>query len=184
MPGNVLACYCTVPETVAAYRTDANIVIVAGTLVDVATFRVERIYRGPIALGPSRIWVDTSSCGFPMQVDERWVMAARLFNGQLRPDICTSHARVGTPAGDALFADIAAVYGAQAPLGEAPPAPTAPAVPAAIDPMPVAKSAEPASPADVERILALPAVLGVVLAVVLMLFAIIVVVVRRRSAER
>lgn len=181
-PADVFACYCTVPETVAAYRTDADVVIVAGTLTDVATFRVERIYRGPIALGPARIWVDTSSCGFPMKVDERWVMAARLFNGQLRPDICTSHARVGTPAGEALLADIAAVYGAQAPLGEDPPAPTAPVVAAPIEPTPAAASAQPASPATTD--VALPLAIGGAVVAALLLFGGLIVLSRRGQQGR
>lgn len=183
-PGNVFACYCTVPETVRAYATDADIVIVAGTLVASDTFRVERVYRGSIAVGGNPIVVDTSSCGFPMQEAERWVMAARVVRGALRPDLCTSHARVGSTGADALLADIESVYGAQAPLGTDPAGPSAAVQPAPVDPTPLATSAPPPSPTSPDRELVLPIILGALFVLVLLLFGVVAFVARRTKAAR
>lgn len=180
-PGNVFACYCVAPETVAAYRTDADIVIVAGTLTGARTFRVERVYKGPVRLGPNDILVDTSSCGFPMKDGERWIIAARVFKGELRPSICDSRARVGGPGAAALLADIESAYGPQAPL-EAP----ADADPGAVvDPGPAeptaaaASTPQTASPTVTRQEIALPVILATAIVLVVLLFASVAMVTRR-----
>ena len=182
-PGNVFACYCVAPDSVAEYRTQPEIAIVAGTLIDASTFRVERLYRGPVAVGANPILVDSSSCGFPMQKGERWILAARVFKGELRPSICDLN-RVGTEGGDALLADIAAVFGAQEPLGDDSPVATDPGIPAPGPASAAATFAPPASPADVQRELALPVILASVVVVTLLLFGAIAVVARRSRTVR
>ena len=144
LPGRAFACYCAPPETVAAYRTDADVVIVAGTVRELGPargqFAIEQVFKGAVAAAVLPIIVDTSSCGLFLKDGTRMVLAAHLENGALQPSVCMSAARIPSAEADSLIADAVAVFGGGQPppggaddLGEpnAPLAPTAqPAAPA------------------------------------------------------
>lgn len=144
LPGRAFACYCAPPETVAAYRTDADVVIVSGTVLDLGPargeFGIERVFKGPVPAQVMPIVVDTSSCGLFLKVGTSMVIAAHLRNGALEPSVCMSFARIPSPDADLLIADAEAVFGGAQPP---PNSPNEPAQPNA----PVAPTVQPAAPA-------------------------------------
>jgi hypothetical protein len=163
-PSSTRACSCVPwPETLAAYRTDESILILSGTVVALngqrGVFGIEQVFKGPVP-GP-QMPIDSGDlgmCGLGLEVGARLVMAAFVDQGVLHPSICTPHAFVPSPEAEAMLADAQRSYGGAGP----PPGPTNP-------------PAVPTPAADI----ALPLVLGAVLAVVVLLFGAIALLVRR-----
>ena len=160
------ACSCVPwPETVAAYRTDANVLVLAGTVVALegqnGMFGIERVFKGPVpAVAMPIVGGNDAMCGLSLKLGDRLVLAAWVEDGVLQPSSCMPSAQLASPEGDALLADAEAAYGS----GVSPPGEDAPPA----DPAP--------GPANG---LALPLILGAVLAVVVLLFGAVAVLVRR-----
>jgi hypothetical protein len=171
-PGPTRACSCMPwPESLAAYRTDESIVILAGTVIGLngqrGMLQVERVFKGPVAGAQVPLeGGDPAMCGVSLQLGAKVVMAAFTDQGVLHPSSCTPYALVPSPEGDAMLADAEESYGGGAP----PPAPADPTE----DPAP------PGSPTAPGAGLALPIVLGGVLLLALALFGGIALVARKR----
>ena len=161
VPSTTVACSC-VPwgDTLAAYRTEENVRILAGTVVALrdqrGMFGIERVFKGPVT-GPAMEidGGDAGMCGFQLKLGMRLVLSTWTEGGVLQPSSCMPSAMLDTPEGAKLLADAEASYG-----GGVDPPPGAP-----MDPTP-----EP-SPVDTGAAdSALPMVMLGVVAVVIVLF--------------
>jgi hypothetical protein len=171
-PQVVRACSCMPwPESLAAYRTDENVVVLAGTVVAAngqrGMFGIERVFKGPVPGAQMPIeGGDPAMCGIGLKLGAKLVMAAFVDQGVLHPSSCTLHAFLPSPEGDVMLADAEESYGG----GAGPP-------PAPADP--TAAPAPPSSPTPAGG-LALPIALGGVLLLALALFGGIALVARKR----
>lgn len=174
-PSTTSACSCVPwPESVAAYRTDAQVRVLSGTVVTLAgergTFAIERVFKGPV---PGPVMAidggEPGMCGLGLKVGLRLVMATWTDGDVLQPSSCMPSAVLPSPEGNALLADAEASYG-----GLAPP-----------DPAPVDATTPPvASPGPATADLALPLAIGAAVAVTVLLFGGLIVLSRRRPQGR
>lgn len=174
-PRTMAACSCVPwPETLAAYRTDANVRILSGTVVALAgqrgTFAIERVFKGPVS-GPALPIEggDGAMCGLHLELGMRMIMAAWTDGDLLQPSSCMPSAILPSPEGDALLADAARSYGGVAPPGGAPVDPTTPPV---------------ESPGPASTGLALPIAIGGAVVAALLLFGGLIVLSRRGQQGR
>ena len=134
-------------------------------------FAVERWYRGGDAavvgmVGAEQRFADgmtaINSCGLNLVVGQRLILAAQRVDGNLMPGLCSPSAQVASPEGQALLASAVEVFGGGAGPGASGPPP-------------------PAAPGGPTVDLALIAILGVLAAVVIVLFAVLLFAFRRRD---
>lgn len=125
-PLPVRACSCMQPEPMAAYRGDPLKLVFVGTIasagpagVEVA---VERWFQGAsaaIVRFASEMFGDQSAaCQTPLPpVGSRWIYVAYIGNPGEQPQVnlCTPHARMDTPEGEAMATEALAAFGSGAP---------------------------------------------------------------------
>ena len=174
-PRTMVACSCVPwPETVAAYRTDANVRILSGTVVALTgergMFAIEHVFKGPVS-GPAMPIEggDGAMCGLSLELGMRMVMAAWTEGDVLMPSSCMPLAKLPSSEGDALLADAARSYGGVAPPDGAPVDPTTPPV---------------ESPGPASTGLALPLAIGGAVVAALLLFGGLIVLSRRGQQGR
>lgn len=125
-PPPIRACSCMQPEPMAAYRGDPLKLVFVGTIasagpagVEVA---VERWFQGASAavvrLAGEMFGDGGASCQTPLPpVGSRWIYVAYIANPGEQPQVnlCTPHARMDTPEGEAMTKEALAAFGSGAP---------------------------------------------------------------------
>jgi hypothetical protein len=150
VPGTTLACSCMAPQPMAAYAGDPNQVIFSGTVQPIEArgvpVLVSQWFQGPgaaavVGLDPSGFNGDGASCGisvFPAGTE--WIFVAwRQETGELVVNLCSPHAMLSTPEGQAMLADAVTTFGGGgAPTpGPVSPGPDAPGAPVADTNVPI-----------------------------------------------
>lgn len=139
LPGPVLACSCVEPQPLAEIAATENVAVVAGTvgqaLPDRTPLGIDTWFHG--ANPSDAVWLNTgsqmiSSCDIGMSAGQRWLLVLYPADtGMYSAGLCSPHAMLGTPEGEALFEEAAAVFGAGQPIPSPSPEP-----PASIDASP------------------------------------------------
>ena len=126
MPPATVACSCAVPGPLAEVRGDPDAAVFTGT-VDFQDARgfpvtVTRWFQGGGPMEP-RIWFtassfsgDGASCGVaPLPVGTEWIFVAYRTEGMYGTGLCSPHAALATPEGQAMLAEAAQTFGAPVP---------------------------------------------------------------------
>jgi hypothetical protein len=181
--GPAFACSCVGPQPMAAYATADNAVFsgTAGPRDNRGVpVRVSAWFSGrgaaPIIYLAAQSFGDSAACGTNVpNAGTDWIWVTYLPEGGGDPiaGLCSPHAQLGTPEGDAMLKDATATFGGVVPLGGSPSDP--PGV-AATDP-PASSPESPTAPLDSGALIAL-ITLGLGLAVL----AGVVLLARRRTA--
>lgn len=133
MPPAVAACSCAMPGPMAEYRDDPDTAVFTG-FVDGRDGRgypvsITRWFKGGGILEP-RVWFtassfsgDGASCGVaPLPVGTEWIFVAYRAEGMYGTGLCSPHAAVAAPEGQAMLADAIRTFGGGgAPVGSDPP---------------------------------------------------------------
>lgn len=142
-PGPAFACSCMGPQPMAAHASEPNNVIFTGFVQPLdqrgAPVTVTRWFAGPgaaavVRIDPSTFGGDGASCGInPLPAGGEWIFVAwRQQTGELIVSLCSPHALLLEPEGQAMLADAIATFGGGVEPSPAPSDPTAPA-PAPVD---------------------------------------------------
>lgn len=155
MPVSLAEAVARSPETAVFFGT-----IVAqddaGGFPDRATMRVEGRFRGPLLPASVDLRVGGGAdCSISVRTGARMLLVARMeANGRWFPALCDPQGELGTPDGDALFAEAVRTFGPPQPGGGPPLAP----LPVGPDPGLIAAAA------GVVLVIALALVIGVTVA--------------------
>ena len=136
-PGPAFACSCIGPQPMAALASDPHNVIFTGVVQPLddrgSPVVVTRWFAGPGAaavvwIDPSSFGNDGASCGIaPLPVGAEWIFVAwRQETGELIVNLCSPHAVLAEPDGEAMLADAIATFGggvAPSPSPSDPPTP-------------------------------------------------------------
>lgn len=184
IPGQAFACSCAGPQPMPAYAGDPRILIFSGTIAPGdgpgVTVLVERWFQGGVhpvvPLDPRGFGVQSSACqiGRP-PAGSRWIFVASVATVGDPPfvGLCSPHALLDTPEGQAMLAEATATFGGSPPavsatptgsIGPVSPSPVSPAgstAPASAAPSPVTNA--PDVLASVAPLLAGAAAVGLVL---------------------
>jgi hypothetical protein len=143
--GPTVACSCVAPGPIEEYATPDN-AIFSGTAGPMEArgvpVRVATWFSGegaaPLVYLAASSFGDSAACGTNAPpAGSSWVWVAYRAEGELVSGLCSPHAQLGTPEGDALLADATEVYGGVVLSEPTGPPEAAPATPVPADMAPV-----------------------------------------------
>lgn len=155
VPGQAFACSCAGPQPMPAYAGDPRILIFSGTIAPGdgpgVTVLVERWFQGgtnpEVELDPREFGIHGESCQIARPpAGSRWIFVAWVATVGDLPSVglCSPHALLDTPEGQAMLADATATFGGSPPAASAAPtgsvspvSPAGPTAPASAAPSPV-----------------------------------------------
>ena len=123
-PSCVAACSCVEPRPLQAYLTEPNVVLLAGTVVQMAadpqlggggrrgTLAVQRVFKGTVNAAQIPIAdSDGAACGIGVSAGQSLVFVGYVDAGVIRPSLCSPHADLASAEGQALLAEAQAIFG-------------------------------------------------------------------------
>lgn len=133
VPGQAFACSCAGPQPMPAYAGDPRILIFSGTIAPGdgpgVTVLVERWFQGgtnpEVELDPREFGIHGESCQIARPpAGSRWIFVAWVVTVGNLPSVglCSPHALLDTPEGQAMLADATATFGGSPPAASTPPA--------------------------------------------------------------
>jgi len=136
-PSCVAACSCVEPKALREYLADPNVVLLAGTVVQMAadpqlggggqrgTLAVQRVFKGPMTGAQIPIAdSDGAACGIGVSAGQSLIFVGYVDAGVVRPSLCFPHADLASPEGQALLAEARSIFGAGPSVGSAAPGPS------------------------------------------------------------